>query len=253
MANEKQQKKKDQKKKPSQDSSGVRTFYLVLGTVAVLGVGALAYSVGSQAFSSATTEPVDLGEVDDTTLIRLAQPVERGDPDAPVTIIEFADYQCPACRQFATNYGPLVKLNFIDSGQAKLTFYDFPLIQTHPNAFVAARAARCAGDQDAYWQYHDALFSASKHRDWTGESNPVGRFVAYAGELGLDRDEFESCVKSDRHADVVTANRQLAMRLNVSGTPTIMVAREGQRMAQRLPSFDFATIQEAVQAALAEQ
>ena len=245
--------KKKKEKKADQDGSSVKTFYMVLGLVAVLGVGAVGYSVGTQALSSATTEPVDLGDVEDSALVRMAQPMERGDPEAPVTIIEFADYQCPACQQFATNYAPLVKLNYIDAGKAKLAFYDFPLTQIHPNAFIAARAARCAGDQDAYWQYHDALFNPAKHRNWTGQANPVGRFIDYAEELGLDEGEFESCIKSDRHADVVTANMQLAQRLNVGGTPTIMVAREGRRMAQRLPSFDFATIQEAVDSALAQQ
>lgn len=245
--------KKKREKKAVQESSSVRTFYMILGLVAVIGVGAVGYSVGSQVFSSATTEPVDLGEMEDQDLVRMARPVERGDPEASVTIIEFADYQCPSCQAFASNFEPLVKLNYIDSGKAKMAFYDFPLVELHPNAFIAARAARCAGAQDRYWEFHDALFQARNHREWTAQANPVGAFVGYAEDLGLDGGAFEGCVKSDRYADVVTANRELAQRMRISGTPTILVVREGESTAQRLPDFSYETIQKAVEAALAEQ
>lgn len=244
---EKRGKKGKKAESVKQESSSLRSFYVVLIAVAVIGVGAVGYSVGSSALSGAVTEPVDLGDISDTALARQAVPMERGNPDAPVTIIEFADYQCPACRQFATQYKPLVDLNYVEPGTAKFVFYDFPLVRIHPNAFFAARAARCAHDQGAFWEYHDALFR--NHSDWVSQTNPGGSFVDYAESLGLDEGDFEACLKSDRHADVVTANMRLAERLGVGGTPTIMVS-QGRGMAQRLQAFDFQTISQAVESAL---
>src|SRR5690606_31043959 len=86
----------------------------------------------------------------------------------------------------------------------------------------AARAARCAGDQGRYWEYHDALYA--RQARWSGRSStPLNDFEEYAAELGLDRAAFSACLRSDRHAEVVTANIMLGERLGVRGTPTVIV------------------------------
>jgi protein-disulfide isomerase len=218
-------------------------FYVVLGVVALVGVAAVGYSVSSKAMGTAVAEPVDLDIPDLGTLVSLAKGVERGNPDAPVTILEFADYQCPACGQYAMMIKPQVDLQLVESGRAKYVFYDFPLVQSHPGAFLAARAARCAGEQDAYWTYHDELFRQQNR--WTAERSPAGLFVDYAVSLGLDEDEFGSCLRSDRYADVITANLELGRQLGVSGTPTFMVS-SGQGMATRLPDWYFDSFESAV-------
>lgn len=238
---------KDGGRKSGQESSSLRTFYMVLGVVAVLGIGTVGYSVGSSAFSQAATAPVDLGELDDRALVDMAVPVERGDPDAPVTIIEFGDYQCPSCAQFATQYKPLVELNFVEPGTAKFVFYDLPIVSLHAHAFVAARAARCAGDQGRYWEFHDALFR--NQSAWASRSSPVGAFLDYAEGLEMDAGALEACIESEEHADVVTANMELAQRLGVNGTPTILIS-EGDGMAQRLQSYSYDAIRRAVESTL---
>lgn len=229
--------------------SGMTRLYYILGAVGVLGIGILGYSVGSSAMGSAATEPVELQVEGDRELVELAEGMVQGDPDAPVSVVEFGDYQCPGCGSFARQVKPMINLNYIQSGQANFVFYDFPLTQIHSNAFFAARAARCAGDQEAYWPYHDALFA--NQADWASSSSPAGKYVDYAEEIGLDADAFESCLKSDRHARTVTANMRLGERLGVNGTPTVMIS-EGKGMANRLARFDFATIRSEVERILAE-
>lgn len=218
-------------------------FYLVLGAVAVVGVAALLYTIGSTALSSAAAEPVPLDIPDDATLVSLAKGIERGDPSAPVTIVEFGDFQCPACGTFAQSFKPLVDVTFVESGRAKFLYFDFPLVQVHPNAFLAARAGRCANDQERFWDYHDQLFAYQGR--WFASGNPLGQFIDYAEELGLDGGAFSTCLRSDKHADVISANMQLGEQLGVAGTPTIMV-RSGQGMMQRLPDFSWETIEKAV-------
>lgn len=226
-------------------SSDMKAFYGILIAVALIGIVAVGYSVGSSALGTAAAEPVDLEVGDLSELVQMAEGVTRGDASAPVTIMEFADYQCPACQGFALQVKPQLMARYIDTGQAKFVFHDFPLSQ-HPHAFLAARAARCADDQDRFWAYHDHLFQ--NQPTWSQASSaPVGRFVDYAETLGLDVDTFEGCLRSDRHAELVTANMQLGQQLGVPGTPAVFVSSGG--MVTRLQSYDLQSIDRAVQEA----
>lgn len=220
-----------------------KRFYAVLAGAAVGGAVAL-LALLLRGGGNAVSEPVELGEIEDRELIALAQGIVHGDPDAPITIMEFGDYQCPACGQFAQIVKPRLDLAYIQTGQAKLVFYDFPL-SAHPHSFLAARAARCAGDQGRYFEYHDAVFRTQ--REWSPMRNAAGHFRDLAEETGLDEDAFRACLDSDRHADVVTANLQLGQRLDVGGTPTVFVRREGAP-AQRLGGFQFLDVQRAIEA-----
>ena len=220
----------------------MKKFYLILGLVALVGAGVMVSSMGGG--GAVASEPVDLGQIADQELIEMAQGQIYGDPNAPVTIMEFGDYQCPACGSFALAIKPQIDLAYIESGQAKLVFHDFPLTM-HPHAFIAARAAWCASDQDSYFEYHDALFRAQ--RDWSPEGDPSGTFADLAEELGLDVGAWSACYESDKYADVVTANQQLGLRMGVGGTPTLFVHR-GSGSVQRLGGFQFADVQAAMEA-----
>jgi protein-disulfide isomerase len=223
--------------------SGMKKLYIVLGAVAVIGVGVAVYSVGSSALSDAVTAPVEVEGLESSErLVELAQGVTLGDENAPVTIVEFGDYQCPGCGSFAASVKPQIELQLVDQGRAKFVFYDFPLVQIHPHAFLAARAARCAGEQDRYWDYHDLLFRMQPR--WSGQANAIGSFMDYAASVELDEDAFEACLQSARYADVVTANMELGAQLGVSGTPTVMVNAGGQ---VRRVNGDFMSIVRAVE------
>lgn len=225
--------------------SDMTKFYVILGVVAVLGVGAIGYSVGSGGLGAAASEPVEVEGLDDPRrLVELAQGMVRGEDDAPITIVEFGDFQCPACSQFSSMVKPQVLAAFVESGRAKFVYYDFPLTQAHAHAFLAARASRCADDQERYWDYHDMLYA--RQNDWAFSSSPSGQFVSYAEELGLDGGDFESCLKSDEHAVTITANMRLGEILGVPGTPTVLVSR-GEGMARRLSTFSYEAIRDAVE------
>ncbi len=107
----------------------------------------------------AALEPVDFEGMDDNArVVELAQGMVLGNEDAPITIHEFGDFQCPGCGQFAALVKPQIEQGLVPDGNVKFVYYDFPLTSIHPHAFLAARASRCAADQDQYWAYHGALF-----------------------------------------------------------------------------------------------
>jgi len=162
---------------------------------------------------------------DPESLVPLAHGIERGAPNAPITIIEFGDFQCPACGAFARREWPKIKEAFIDSGRAKFVFFDLPLTSLHDNTLEASRAARCADDQGRFWDYHDELLL--QQEQWSPIPDPTAAFVRYAMTLELDDEAFRSCLEGGRHADVIAANRELASRLGLSSTPTILIRTEG--------------------------
>lgn len=213
---------------------------IAAGALASLTVALAACGPGSVA-----TEPVEFeGMEDPQQVVALASGVTQGNPDAPITIAEFADYQCPGCGSFASMVKPRINLAYLQEGDVKFVFYDFPLTSIHPHAFLASRAARCAGDQDLYWQYHDQLFQ--NQGAWSrSASPPLGLFEDYAAAVGADAAAFRGCLRSDEHAVTVSANQQLAQLLGVTGTPTVMVSR-GDGQAVRLPDVSFESISDAV-------
>jgi predicted DsbA family dithiol-disulfide isomerase len=144
----------------------------------------------------------------------------KGDPNAPVKIIEYADYQCPSCASFTAIYEDSITRNYVETGRVQLIYHEFPL-QQHANAVPAAEAARCAGDQGKYWQMHDTLYS--KQTEWESDGNAVSRFAGYAAALGMDRGAFESCMAADKHLAAVNASGAAAQAANIQATPTFYV------------------------------
>jgi protein-disulfide isomerase len=145
--------------------------------------------------------------------------VSMGDPDAPVVVREFADYQCPACQRFSGAANQL-KEQYVESGQVRFVFFDLPL-QQHQNAVPAALAARCAGDQDSYWAMHDQLFS--DQYEWSGSGSAVDMFERYATDLGLETRRFRRCMDTNLHIEDIEQSRQVAMQLRLTSTPTVLV------------------------------
>jgi protein-disulfide isomerase len=115
-------------------------IYMILGALAVVGVGAVGYSVG-RGSGSAATQPVVIEGLDEDMqrLAELAQGETKGDDSAPVTIIEFGDYMCPGCGMFNTQVKPQIELQLVQTGKAKFVFYDFPLTSIHPNCSRSTR------------------------------------------------------------------------------------------------------------------
>jgi protein-disulfide isomerase len=222
----------------------MKKFYFLFGAVAAIGIGVVGFNVGSSMFGATVSEPIELDLSNDEELVALAQGMTSGPEDAPVTIVEFGDYQCPGCASFALSVKPEIERVLVGSGQVKLVYYDFPLISIgHTNAFLAARASRCAAEQDRYWDYHDALFRNQAR--WAGSQSPGRLFENYADDLDLDGGAFDACLNSDKYADVVTANMQLGRRMGVGGTPTVLINANGQ--TRLLNNYDFRSIQSAIE------
>jgi protein-disulfide isomerase len=214
-------------KKNTQKESPLKPFYLVLGLIAVAGVGILMYQTLGR--GTAATAPVEV-DIDPAELARV-QGISMGDPDAPVVIYEFADFQCPGCGQFASLTKPLIEERLVDTGLARFVFYDFPL-NSFPHSFLAARAARCANDQGRFWDYHDMIFA--RQVTLASVSNAAGFFIDLADELGLEGGDFEECLRSDRFAEEVTRSMQLGQSLGVQQTPTLFV---NMRRLSGIPPF----------------
>ncbi len=167
----------------------------------------------SQTGASATTDPnaprkvtrYSISEDDDPSI---------GPADAPITIIEFSDYQCPYCQKWQAEVWP--KLQEAFPGKIRLVYRDFPLYSIHANAGPAAEAADCAGDQNKYWEFHDLLFSGQN------ELGPE-TFQLYASNLGLDIAQFNDCVESIKYEAEVNADYTYAAQLGIQSTPTFFV------------------------------
>lgn len=140
--------------------------------------------------------------------------------NAPVTIVEFTDYQCPFCARHASQTLDSLKRIYIDSGKARYVIRDLPLTELHPLAERAATAARCAGEQSAsaYWAYHDGLFEAQK-----GLADST--FGALAAELELDRAAFGACLASNPFAAVVSQDAAAARAVGLGSTPAFVIGR----------------------------
>ena len=135
-----------------------------------------------------------------------------GPENAPVTLIEFSDFQCPYCRRVQS---VLKRLMTAYHGQLKLVFRDFPLRQIHPEAQKAAEAAQCANDQGQFWPYHDRLFAATELG--------VGDLKRYAAEMGLDVESFNDCLDSGKYGPEVQSDIDDARAAGVDATPSFFV------------------------------
>lgn len=172
-----------------------------------------------------------------------------GKEDAPVKILEFADFECPACGQWAMLTEPDVRARLIYTGIASIRFYDFPLAM-HKNTWAASNAAACASDQGKFWEMHDHLFYAQDL--WNGEatSSPDKKMKAFAKELGLDEEKFETCFDSQVHYPRIKANAAEAERLGVAETPSFIIG--GQRYPGNMPYDEMKKIVDAELAKLAK-
>ena len=159
-----------------------------------------------------------------------------GSADAPLAIVEFADYQCPYCRRFHFAMLPRLRAEFVDTGKVRYFYKDFPL-PNHEHAFGASVAAHCAGEQGRYWEMVDSLY---------GGQARLGRelYRALALKLGLDARRFGECLGAQASQHAVRADVAEARRLGVRATPTFVIGRlRGdrvlvERMASGIPTFE---------------
>src|SRR5687768_8758529 len=214
-------------KKSTKSSKSKTPFYAGLAVIALVGIGALAY-VSSRPRNAATTVDPNLATAAD------AQGYLIGKPDAPVKVIEFADFECPACAQFATLAEPDIKKRLIDTGIISYRFHDFPLA-IHRNTWPAHNAAACADEQGKFWQMHDQLFNMQDRWNGQATSRPKSQFETYARALGLNMDQWENCYDSRKYEPRIKASEALALKSGAGQTPTFII---GTKMVPGAISFD---------------
>jgi protein-disulfide isomerase len=144
----------------------------------------------------------------------------KGSPDAPITVIEYGDFQCPSCATFATQAEEQFDQLYVETGKVRLIYHDFPLPQ-HNYAMIAATAARAAGEQGKFWEMHDLLFS--RQRQWSNSSNIESLLSSYAEAIGLDRAAFEQALNSEKYTAQLAAAQQQSETRGVQATPTFEV------------------------------
>lgn len=162
----------------------------------------------------------------------------RGEEDAPVTIVEFSEYQCPYCGRYVAEAYPQILEEYGD--QIYYIFHDYPL-SFHQYAQKMAEVARCAGDQDQYWEMHDLIFE--NQEVWSSKQNVETDINSYVSQLGLDKEEFDDCLVSGKYTQTVKNDFELGTEVGVQGTPTFFI--NGQKIVGAQPFENFKTIIDA--------
>jgi protein-disulfide isomerase len=176
-------------------------FLVALPIVFLLGL-LVGYSIWGRAAAEPQTTAAEAGDL------------ILGPENAPITLIEYSDYQCPFCKRWHDQVFSQLMADY--PNQIRFVYRDFPLMSIHPGALPAAEAANCAAEQDAYYPYHEALFSNQYNMDNTG-------LLQYAADLGLDTDAFRACLNSQRYRQEVLADLQYGMSIGVQSTPTFII------------------------------
>ena len=207
--------------------------------------------------SSDNTAPDD-NTGDQGTNVQAAQLVDENDAaigsaDAPLTIVEFSDFQCPFCRK---GYGDAVagiKENYVSDGTVRFVYKHLPLTNSHPMALKSAEASECAKEQGMFWKYHDKLFEEQNLLDSGSKDGQVTKTVEYetsdlkvwAEEIGLDTEQFNSCLDSGEMQSRVEEDAQTAISIGARSTPTFIIGTATVSGAQ-----PFSVIQQVVEAEL---
>ena len=203
--------------------SRIRAMPAVLAVVmvaAVLVAGITAGALLAEYNRQTNPDPGDRDGLTPENLKSLGSPV-AGDPSAPVTILEFGDYQCTFCYRFHGTTLEALREGYVETGRVNLAFADFPL--NGPDSVLAAEASRCAGDQGGYWPYHDELYG-----NWGGERTgwitreALSGFAA-AAVTGIDQDRFERCLDRQLHRQAVLRAYDTGRDLGIDATPSFLV------------------------------
>jgi protein-disulfide isomerase len=203
-----------------------RPFYLALLAVVVIGAGLIGWAMKRTQTSSVIT-------IDPKAAVGIkAEGHTIGSPSAPVEIVEFGDYECPGCAQFATVTEPDVRDRLVNTGQARFRFFAFQVTGAHQNSIAAALAAECASEQGKFWEMHDKLFAGQYDWNTQATSNPKSIFAGYAKQIGIDIDKWSQCFDSRKYLGQIAANSEEAVRQKVAQTPTLIIGDKQYAGAQ---------------------
>ena len=218
--------------------------FLIIGGVALV---VLALAIGPTIRDA--TAPV--GEI--TQITPVPRPMEEGrnmgDPNAPIRMEVYSDFQCSACNVFAQQVEPSVVEQYVETGQVYIIYRQFPILDRGSNeSRQSANASMCAAEQNRFWDYHDILFA--NVRGVNVGSFTERRLIAFAEALDLDMDAFNACLRENRFQNLISEDMAMGQQLGITGTPSVFV--NGTQIAPGfVPTFE--ALQEAFEAELAAQ
>jgi protein-disulfide isomerase len=189
-------------------------------------VAAWARTPTSAGTPTATGVPLNPGAQDPMLEAR-----SKGSPDAPITIYELSDFQCPYCKIFFDSTWESLQAEYIETGKARITFLNLPLISLHANAAEAHEYAMCAAAQDQFWRMHDLLFETQE--TWGPMTDPTPYFVSLGEQLEMDQAAFRQCITSGAVRTLIAGDVQLAIQNGLNSTPTFIV--EGGAFSSAAP------------------
>jgi protein-disulfide isomerase len=192
---------------------------LMFGLVVVAGLGGLFVARSAGRAEPAAAPPADSTTPPANDMLLRAR--TKGSPEAPITVLEIADFQCPACRVFWEQTMPLLQREYVEPGKVRVVFVNLPLIQIHRNAAAAHEFAMCAAAQDRFWPVHDMLFD--QQPVWAGLDDPSAYFFSVAGATGLDADSLDACVSDGRMRDLIMREAESVVRAGVQSTPSFVI------------------------------
>lgn len=201
---------------------------VIIGIIGIIAVSASPQSIGIQKY--------------DTIATHMGSPV-LGQPDAPITIIEFGDYQCHQCHNWYLNTKPAIMENYIESGKANLIFVDFAFLGR--DSAKAAQASYCAQDQQSYWKYHNKLYSAQHPKIDGGWAN-TKNLKSFASILELDTELFDQCMDSGKYSDRVQFNIKEAKRIGANATPTFVILGPGNAEEKLVGAQPFSSFKQVL-------
>ena len=189
------------------------------GILGILVISIIIVIVASMSSSNNETFDVDMTRTHGSISTALGSPI-LGDPLAPITIVEFGDYQCHQCYNWFHNTKPMIMRDYIETGKANLVFVDFAFLGR--DSPKAAQASYCAEDQNMYWEYHNSLYTSQESKIDNGWASSE-RLKAFAFNLNLDMELFNECLDSEKYSKRVQYNSQQARDNGVRGTPGFFI------------------------------
>jgi len=208
---------------------------VILGVISIAIIGIIATSF-SNSSDTVSLDARSHGTIDTT----MGSPI-LGDPLAPITIVEFGDYQCHQCYNWYHNTKPAITTNYIETGKANLVFIDLAFLGR--DSPKAAQATYCADDQGMFWEFHNSLYTSQESQIDNGWAN-TERLKAFAFGMGLDMELFESCLDSGKHSKRVQFNSSQAKEHGIRGTPGFFIINsdEQKQLSGALPFSVFKEI-----------
>ena len=199
----------------SRGGSGKRAFYLVIAVLLIAGIATIGYQTMRPAAQTVFT-------MDSTVQLVPNQGHSLGSDTALVEVIEFADFECPACGDFANITEPDVRSRLVNTGLIRYRFMDFPL-EGHPNTRAAHMAAWCAGDQNRFWEMHDAIFQAQDRWSGYATNRPLPVLEGLAQRVGVTLPEYRACMDARKFVGQIQSNFDEGTRRGVGSTPTFFI------------------------------